>query len=185
MAESDEIVYQRFLSVRNEEDLRILLERHREGLILFINGFVHNLADAEEIMLDSFAVAAASRSAFHGRSSFKTWLFSIGKKQALMHLRKSKRYDAGESGDGMADEEAPPDIRILEEERNRVLYLAMEKLNPDYRQTLMLLYFEQMTHEEAGQVMGKNRKQIYHLAERGKKALREILERTGFTYAEY
>ena len=37
-----------------------------------------------------------------------------------------------------------------------------------------------MTHEEAAQVMKKTKKQIYHLVDRGKERLREILQKTDF-----
>jgi len=50
---------------------------------------------------------------------------------------------------------------------------------------LYLIYFEEMSTEDASQVMGKTRKQIYNLTERGKKALRAELERTGFDYARH
>ena len=48
--ETDEVLYKRFLDQRREEDLAILLDRHKDGLILFLNGYVHNLDDAEELM---------------------------------------------------------------------------------------------------------------------------------------
>ena len=58
-------------------------------------------------------------------------------------------------------------------------------LREDYRQILILLYFEDMSHEEAGRVMGKTKRQTYHLAERGRAALKEQLERMGFENAQY
>jgi len=180
MNESDEVIYERFLKMHRGDDFRILLERHREKLILFINGYINDLTQAEDIMLDAFAETAAGRTVFHGRSSYKTWLFSIAKNLSFMYLRKKRNhadiqdYDI-ESGD-------LPELDILKEERNYILYKALEKLNPDYRQILMLLYFEDMSHEDAGRVMNKNRKQIYHLAERGRKALKEVLEGLNFEY---
>ena len=39
MQETDETLYGRFMAEKNENDLRILLERHRESLILFLNGY--------------------------------------------------------------------------------------------------------------------------------------------------
>ena len=74
---SDEDVYKRFIEQHNNEDFRILLERHREGLLLFLMSIVHNMDDAEELMLDTFAEAASATS-FSGKSSFKTWLYSMG-----------------------------------------------------------------------------------------------------------
>ena len=50
MIESDELIYRRYLAERNEEDFRILLERHKESLMLFLCSFVHNMEDAEELM---------------------------------------------------------------------------------------------------------------------------------------
>ena len=58
----------------------------------------------------------------------------------------------------------------------------MENLHAEYGEVLFLLYFEQMTYEEAGVIMRKNKKQMYHLAERGKQALRQELARMGFDY---
>ena len=44
--------------------------------------------------------------------------------------------------------------------------------------------FEDMDAEEAAKAMGKTKKQVYNLTERGKKALRAELERMGFEYAQ-
>ena len=183
MHETDELIYSRYLAEHNEDDFRILLERHKESLTLFLMSFVHNMEDAEELMLDAYAEAAAGIS-FYGKSTFKTWLFSIGKKMALMQLRK-KRFQFIPVDEQDNTTAAPPEMDILRDECNRQLYQAMECLKAEYRQILILLYFEDMSHEDAALVMGKSRKQIYNLAQRGRKALKEELERMGFDYAEY
>lgn len=183
MGESDELIYSRYLAEHNGEDFRILLERHKESLMLFLCSFVHNMEDAEELMLDAYAEAAAGAD-YSGKSTFKTWLFSIGKNLALMRLRK-RRFTAGESFERTDDEAAPPELSILREERNRQLYEALSRIKEEYRQILILLYFEDMSHEDAAKVMGKTKRQTYHLAERGRAALRERLERMGFDYAQH
>ena len=169
--------------VISDDDLRILLERHRDGLMLFLFSFVHNLEDAEELMLDAFAEAAAG-AGFSGRSSFKTWLFSIGKKLAFMRLRKT-RFTYSLEDKMIREPDCFPELNILTAERNQQLYQALGQLKEEYRQILILMYFEEMSHEEIGKVMGKTKKQTYHLAERGRAALREKLERMGFDYAQY
>lgn len=185
MIETDEGVYKRYLEKRGESDLLILLERHRESLALFLYGFVHNMDDAEELMMDTYAeIAAGGR--FSGKCSFKTWLFSIGKKKALMFLRKKKSgfYFEETPDEGVKDEETSPlEMDIFAKERNKQLFSAMENINEEYKTILILLYFEDMSMEEASKVMGKSRKQVYNLSDRGKKALRVELERMGFEYA--
>ena len=183
MHETDEQIYSRFLAEGCEDDLRILLERHRDGLMLFLFSCVHNMEDAEELMLDAFAEAAAG-AGFSGRSSFKTWLFSIGKKLAFMRLRKT-RFTYSLEDKMIREPDCFPELNILTAERNQQLYQALGQLKEEYRQILILMYFEEMSHEEIGKVMGKTKRQTYHLAERGRAALREKLERMGFDYAQY
>ena len=176
MNETDELIYERYLRRGDSEDLRVLLLRYRERLTLFLFGYVHNMEDAEELMLDAFAAAASGTARFSGRSSFRTWLFAIGRNLALRRLRKR-----GPTSEALREEtlsgDPAPETELLRQERNRRLYQAMEKLNPDYRQVLWLLYFEELSHEEIARVTGKSRKQVYNCAARGKAALREMLER--------
>ena len=172
---SDEELYLRFLSYREEPVLETLIERHEYTLTLFLYGYLHNMEDAEDIMIDSFAEAAARQTWSLKGSTFKTWLFAVARKKALMCLRK-RRIKQAPLEDDIADRGESPESELLKKERDRKLYRAMERLNPDYRQVLMLIYFEQMSHEEAARVMGKSKKQIYHLVQRGRERLRNILE---------
>ncbi len=176
MNETDETLYARYLREGDNEDLRVLLERHRERLTMFLYGYVQNMEDAEELMLDAFAAAAAGTTRFSGRSSFKTWLFSIGRHLALRRLRRrSPRTEAFE--EQLAAEQTP-ETELLRQEKYRQLYLALERIHPDYRQALWLLYFEELSHEEIARVTGKSKKQVYNCVTRGKAALRALLEDT-------
>jgi len=183
MAERDEMVYARYLRDGREDDLRTLLERYRESLTLFARGIVRNLEDAEEVMLDTFAVAASGTARFDGRSSFRTWIFAIARKQAISRLRR-RRFRL-EPLEDRADETVPSsDFDMLREERNLALYEALAQLPDDYQQVLFLLYFEEMSDEDVARVMRKTPKQVYNLAHRSKKALRDALVRIGLDDAD-
>ena len=184
MHETDEVIYSRFLKERNENDLRTLLERHRESLSLFLHGYVRNAEDAEELMMDAFAVAASGTASFSGRSSFRTWLFAIGRNKARSFLRKKRgvfislKEVPGAEAELAAGE--TPEEALIRDEEHRHLYEAMETIPDEYRQVLYLLYFEEMSADEVCAVMKKTKKQIYNLTERGRKALKEALEQKGF-----
>jgi len=183
MTGTDEQLYSRFLSTGDNDVLSELLSRHASSLTLFLYGYVHDMEDAEDLMMDSFAAAISGTSKFSGKSSFKTWLFSIGRNQAHTHLRRKKpKVELPE--DVPADPGKLPELVLLNEEQNRQLYKALAQLKTEYRQVLYLLYFQQMSYEEAGRVMKKSRKQMYHLVERGKKTLKEILEGMGYKYED-
>ena len=178
MQESDEALYAQYLRTGDNESLKILLERHRESLTLFLYGYVRNMEDAEELMMDAYALAASGTSRFDGRSSFKTWLYGIGRHMAFRHLRK-RRIRTLPADENTADPGADTDLKLLREERDRSLYAALLQLKEEYRQVLYLLYFEGAGAEEAAEIMKKTRKQIYNLTARGKAELKETLERMG------
>jgi len=181
MYETDEIIYSRFLKKRNEADLRILLERHREGLYFFIYGYIHNMEDAEDIMMDSFALVAAGRTLFSGRSSFKTWLYAVARNKARMHMRR-RRHDTvsmEDVGEGSVINEENPEGLFLKDEQKMELYKAMERLDEGSRHILHLIYFEDMSYDEVARIIGKTRKQTYKLAELSRDKLRKIMENNG------
>lgn len=183
---ADEIIYSRFLKEQDEALLAELLERHGQSLVLFINGMVQNMEDAEELMLDSFAVIASGTAHYTVRkdSTFKTWLFAIARNKARMLLRKRKFVFTSIDEEILADNNLP-ESEIFEKEERKELYKALSEINKDYRQVLYLAYFEDMKPEEIARVLNKNIKQIYNLTARGREALKTVLERNGFGQERY
>ncbi len=118
---TDEELYQRFLREGKSEYIQDLLERYRESLTLFLYGYVHNMDDAEELMLDAFAIAVSKTASFRGKSSFKTWLFGIGKNQAFHFMRRQK-HTVEQHLDDLIKESAAihtetPEMKLLQEEK--------------------------------------------------------------------
>ena len=106
---ADEIIYSRFLKEQDETLLAELLDRHGQSLVLFLNGMVQNMEDAEELMLDSFAVIASGTVHYTVRkdSTFKTWLFAIARNKAKMLLRKRKFVFTSIDEEALADKNLP------------------------------------------------------------------------------
>ena len=188
MYETDGQIYIRFLSENDDEALEYLYDKYKNGLVLFLYGIVQNMDDAEELMMDTFAVLSSGTVRYKIKDgvSFKTWLYAIAKNQARMFLRKhthiieipDKDYES------LSEETSDnhPEQLMLEDERNVQLYRALDTLIPEYKQVIYLTYFEEMKPEEISRIMKKSKKQIYNLTARGKAALKEVLERMGYTW---
>lgn len=69
--------------------------------------------------------------------------------------------------------------RFLADERKRAVNAALERLSEEMRTVVHLVYFEELSADEAAKVMKKSRKQIYNLLYRAKDALRAILGEEG------
>ena len=180
---TDEELYELYRLSKNREALGILLDRYDDRLEMFLYGIVRHKQDAEDLMLDTFAEAASLRTVFRGDSSFRVWLFAIAKRLAYRYLRKKRRFGVFNSYI-VPDNGDQPEVCMLKEERNRLLYDAMDELKPEYRNVLYLRYFEEMRPEEIQRVTGKKAKQVYNLLNRGRESLRKKLEETGYTAEE-
>ena len=175
----DESLYRQYLS-GDDEGLKALMKKYGDPLTLYIDGYLHDVHEAEELMLDVFAYLFTKKPRIRD-GGFKAYLYKAARHMALRH--KSKRKPLF-SLDALADE---PDGRLLAEEvirteeRNRILHFCMDEMNPDYREVLYLTYFEDMSYAQAAEVTGKTVKQITNMVYRGKESLRRLLEREGIT----
>ena len=160
-----------------------MIALYREGLCLFLYGYVKDMDWAEDLMIEAFAKMMVKGGGFRGDASLKTYLYAIARNLALRHLKKYGREKRIPwEGIATAPDGEParsPEMRALREEDRRTLYEAMQRLKREYREALHLLYFEDMSYAEAGAVMGKSPRQIADLAYRGKLSLKAKLEQLG------
>lgn len=180
--DNGEISYRRFIAGDDEGMVEIIRD-YKDGLILYLNGITGNILLAEEIMEDTFFKIVTKKPRFSGKSSFKTWLYAIGRNSALDNLRRQSRF-SDKSVDEYTDlaDELSIEKDYLKEEQKIALHRALQKLNPDYRQVLYLVFFENFSNSETAKIMHKTKRQVENLLYRAKQSLKSELEKEGFEY---
>ncbi|MBR3991265.1 MAG: RNA polymerase sigma factor [Clostridia bacterium] len=171
--------YRRFLE-GDENALGEIMEEYFFPLVFFVNRYVRDVHAAEDISMDVISDLLV-RKRYNGKAKFKTYLFMMGKSRALNHLKKARRTGTAElsEADGAYDGEDELIARAAADERRRAVNAALDKLPRDMRAAVHLIYFEDLTYDEAARVMGKSRKQVDNLLYRAKKELRVILGEEG------
>ena len=174
--------YRRFLT-GDEDALVELIRDHKDGLVLFLNRYVNDLRTAEELTEDVFFRLAVKKPHFRGNASLKTWLYTIGRNEALTCLRRRRRVDdmPVEERADLPDETADLERDYLREERRIAVHRALARLKPDYAAALYLRYFEDMPPEQAAKVLKRTRRQFVNLSYQAKLALKRELEKEGIT----
>ena len=84
--------YRRFLDGDDNGFVEIVRD-YKDGLILYLASFVRNISIAEELTEDTFVRLGIRKPHFSEKSSFKTWLYAIGRNVAVDYIRKQARYD--------------------------------------------------------------------------------------------
>lgn len=174
--------YRRFLDGDDNGFVEIVRE-YNDGLILYLNSFVNNISVADELAEDTFVKLGVKRPHLAEKSSFKTWLYAIGRNVAIDYIRKKSKEKTVslEVCVELADEEILEN-RYLQEERKIAVHKAMRQLKPEYRQILWLIYFEGFSNKEAAKIMKKSVHNIETLVYRARRALRSELRKEGFVY---
>lgn len=171
--------YRRFLA-GDETAFVEIVDAYRESLIFFLYRYVGDIHAAEDLAEDVFVEVLLHPGRYRFQCALKTWLFAIGRNKAVDFLRKTSRLQLVplDEAERIAEVTGLEDA-VLDSEEKRQLNQAMDQIPEDYRMALYLVYFEELSYEEAGKVMKKNRKQVENLVYRGKQSLRKILQQEG------
>lgn len=130
-----------------------LLRRHYDrihGLAWQLTG---SRADADDVAQDVCCVLAEKLGSFQGRAKFTTWLCGIVF-NACRDLRRRRRSLRGltERFAVMASLSRGPDGRDLHDAM--WIKSAIARLKPVYRETVVLVVGQQLTHAEAAEILG-------------------------------
>lgn len=181
--DNGESSYRRFLG-GDENGIVEIIRDYKDGLILYLNSFVGNICTAEELAEETFIKLVVKKPKFRGKSTFKTWLYAIGRNTATDYLRKSSKKSCSSIEDypNLSSDEYDLEKSYIREEQKISVHKALKKLNPEYSQVLYLIYFEDFDNSQAAQIMKKNKRQIENLIYRAKKSLKTALDKEGFCY---
>lgn len=181
----DNTAYLRYLAGDDSAFEEIVTE-YRDGLMLYICSFVGDIHLAEEVCEDVLVKLAVRRPRFRENASFKTWLYTVGRNEALSHLRRvaRRREMPLEAAADAVYERENLERKVLLDEQRAAVHSALLLLKADYRDVLSLVYIEGFSNKEAARIMHKSGRQIENLLYRAKRALKNTLNKEGFVYEE-
>jgi RNA polymerase sigma-70 factor, ECF subfamily len=147
------------------ETIQELLANSRAKFVGLAYTVLRNREDAEDAVQDALVSAVRHLSAFEGRSALTTWFTRIVLNAALMIRRKRKpgrlesfpeAADADEIvwTERIPDSHPDPEVAFAEKETYEWIDGLMGKMNPLLQQAFTLTYREELTSEEAGELLG-------------------------------
>ena len=181
---SDETAYRRYLD-GDQKAADLLVEKYGDPLTLYINGYLKDIYEAADLMIEAFSLIFAKERPIKGAGAFQAYLYKTARNLALRHRKKHRlSFLHFEELNFEPQSDVLAETELFRSERSRQLYSALEKLKAEYREALYLVYFEGMSYRNAATVMNQSEEQITKLVYRGKQNLKAILEQEGFTYAD-
>ena len=155
-----------------------------DSMIRYAFSITGSSAAAEDAMEDAFAALLVKGGKFHSPHQLRAWLYKTTRNKAVDYLRHHKREVP------LCDLEnvlyaSDPETDTFLHQRNQRLYACMQQLPLQYRQVLVLTYFDNFDVSQICVILGKTKKQVYNLLVRAKASLKELLIKEGITYEEF
>lgn len=124
-----------------------------QGLILKVcNMYCHSREDREDLFQDIVLQLWRAYGSFNGGAKVSTWIYRIALNNAITRLRKETKREKFTGFDDTAFEIAATDNKA-ENEQVLQLYAAIKKL-PEVERAITMLYMDDYSYKEIGEVMG-------------------------------
>ncbi len=135
--------------------IQALFARHYTRVFRFVMRQVRSESMAEEIANDVFLDAWRQAGRFEGRSRVATWLLAIAYNKAVSALRKRREEQLDEGfAESIADEGDAPETSALKSDKAEALRAAIERLSPEHRAVIDLVYYHEQSVAEVSAVLG-------------------------------
>jgi RNA polymerase sigma factor (sigma-70 family) len=161
----------------DRQALAELYARYQRPLFHYLLQLTPDYGLAEEILQDTLVAIWKSAKSFERRSSVLTWLIGIARRQAHNTLRRHKLpfVDESELVGLPASDPEPEEFTLASIERDE-LVAAFRQLAPVHREILALTFVQELSYQEAAQVLGVPVGTVKSRLSNAKKSLRALLE---------
>lgn len=156
----------------------VLLERYLVKMKRYANKFLFGYEDAEDLVQDVFVKAYVNIQSFDPSRKFSPWLYRIAHNEFINAIKKRKRepvpfFDPDTIfPHPVAPEDSSDDAQ--RRELKEKLDLCLKELSPNYREPLVLYYYEDLNYEEIADIMHLPVSTIGVRLKRGREALQKI-----------
>ena len=156
------------------EGVHFLYVRYAEDVLRYVNSFVKDHHEAEDITQNVFAKLITVIGKYEQKEvPFTAWILRVARNAALDYLRARRAIPTEEVriADGGHAE--------LGHERSRDLRHALEQLPEDQREVLVLRHIVGLSPTEIADTLGKTESSIHGLHHRGRSTLQSNLRLLG------
>ncbi len=136
-------------------DFQQIARALEQPLLRYLERYVGDRAEAEELCQETLVRMNKGLASFAGRSSIKTWAFSIASRVAADHLRRPERkvriVELGEAAEP-TDPDRAIDERLVLGEMTECIRHVIDSLPGPYRAALILHDLEGLTVDQTAEI---------------------------------
>jgi RNA polymerase sigma-70 factor (ECF subfamily) len=164
-----------------EEQLEFteVFRQHFDFVWRALRSFGVSEAGVDDAVQDVFLCVHRRLAEFEGRSSLKTWIYSIAYRTAQNHRRGARRHQAQSLEIEPVSPDAGPGERVASAEAGQFVLRFLDRLPPERRDVFVLCVLEELTAPDAAEVLQIKLNTVYSRLRLARADFREALARFG------
>ena len=186
-AECDDLRLAEALRTGSERAYEELISRFQQPIYTLALRLLGDQSDAADVVQEVFLKVFRNIGSFRGQSSLKTWMYRITVNEAhnarrwfFRHRRREVELDSGPEEthnwkEMIADAGRSPFDVAFDGERHVMIESALAKVNPIFREAVVLRDIADLSYDEVAEVLGVSLGTVKSRILRGREALREQL----------
>jgi RNA polymerase sigma-70 factor (ECF subfamily) len=165
-----------------------LLDRFQQPVFALAFRLLEDRSEASDVVQEVFLKVFRSIGSFRGQSTLKTWIYRITVNEAhnarrwfFRHRRREVELDGSQEETRSWKDIIPDNSRsafdvTFDREQRVMIEAALERINPIFRETVVLRDIADLSYEEVAAVLGVSLGTVKSRILRGREAMREELE---------
>lgn len=158
--------------------LKILYETYYNEIFQYLFFLSQRKEIAEDLAQETFLKALLALPDHH--TNMRAWIYMVARNLYYNYHRKEQKIAPLDENVKLSKESREPDKEIIQNERNRILMQALDKLEDRAREVLLLQYFGNLSQKEIAAILHLTPQNVRVLAFRAKKKVREYMEVNGY-----
>ncbi len=165
------------LVIKDKEMFGVIIDRYEKRLKNYLLYLTKDKEKINDIVQNTFIKAYVNLNSFNKKMKFSSWIFRIAHNEAINLLKKESFFKPLNFNlfinlkDNKNDAE-----EILNEETKIMVKKCLDQLTFDYREIVVLYYFEEKSYEEISDILRISVSNVGVKLNRAKKKLKKICQ---------
>lgn len=164
----------------DQDAIATLYETYAQPIYRYIVYRIPTQADAEDLTTEVFIKMVEGLPTYQITGApFEAWLYSIARTRVAEWYRSARRHEQVELPETLYTDDPLPEEFLLQDQELATLREALQELNEEQQQVLVLRFVERKSHEEVAAIVGKSITAVKSIQHRALTRLSTLLGNDG------
>ncbi|MGB9883210.1 MAG: RNA polymerase sigma factor [Microgenomates group bacterium] len=163
--------------IKIDKDLfEILIDRYQKKLEKYVFYLINRKDELDDIVQEIFIKVFINLNSFNTKKKFSSWFFRIAHNQVVNFFKKYKKTLSLKDQLKIIADDKDIEEEIEKKEIEKILKKCLDKISLDYKEIILLYYFENLSYEEISDTLKIPPGTVATKLSRAKKFLKKLCQ---------